>query len=310
MCANCGCQGNNPTMVDVRTGEITPIAAAHAPESGAHTHDGIHYHTHAIDRDGHHDHEHPHHDHDHGHRQHGHAESAHHSSSPEPHARMSVLEVETRILKKNDQVAARNRAWFAGREILALNFVSSPGAGKTALLERTIREFGGELPLYVIEGDQATANDGKRISAAGGSVVQINTGTGCHLDAVMVAKALSTLRPAPRAVVLIENVGNLVCPALFDLGERAKVVIFSVTDGEDKPLKYPHMFAAAAVVVLNKIDLVPYLDFSMDEAVANVRKVNPDAVILRASARSGEGMAQWYAWLRSQATAVAEAAFA
>ena len=156
-----------------------------------------------------------------------------------------VLAIEARILAKNDALAQKNRAWFTGREILALNLVSSPGAGKTTLLERTIRDSRDELPLFVIEGDQATANDGERIRAAGAPAVQINTGTGCHLDADMVARGLAELRPPPGSLVLIENVGNLVCPALFDLGERAKVVIFSVTEGEDKPLKYPHMFRAA-----------------------------------------------------------------
>ncbi len=221
-----------------------------------------------------------------------------------------MLDVETRILAKNDALAANNRAWFSGREILALNFVSSPGAGKTTLLERTIRDLAGEPPLYVIEGDQATANDGERIRAAGASVVQINTGTGCHLDAEMVRRALAALKPPPGAVVLIENVGNLVCPALFDLGERAKVVIFSVTDGEDKPLKYPHMFRAATVVILNKIDLLPHLDFALADAVANVRKINPEATILQVSSRTGAGTADWYDWLRSQCAAARQSAFA
>ena len=157
-------------------------------------------------------------------------------------ARGDTLSVETRILAKNDALAARNRAWFSGREILALNLISSPGSGKTTLLERTIAGLGGEFALLVIEGDQATANDGERIHKAGARVVQVNTGTGCHLDAEMVGHGLSELKPGPGAVVLIENVGNLVCPALFDLGERAKAVIFSTTEGEDKPLKYPHVF--------------------------------------------------------------------
>ena len=190
---------------------------------------------------------------------------------------MNIVDVERRILAKNDAQAAKNRAWFAGREILALNLVSSPGAGKTTLLERTIRDLAGELSLYVIEGDQATAKDGERIRNAGASVVQVNTGTGCHLDAEMVTRAVSVLKPGPGAVVLIENVGNLVCPALFDLGECAKVVMFSVTEGEDKPLKYPHIFRAATIVILSKIDLLPHLAFSVEEAIANLRRVNLDA---------------------------------
>ncbi len=155
------------------------------------------------------------------------------------HGADAIVELEARVLAKNDALAAKNRAWFAGREILALNLVSSPGAGKTTLLERTIRDLQQETPFYVLEGDQATANDGMRIRAAGAPAVQINTGTGCHLEADMVARGLMELKPAPGSMVMIENVGNLVCPALFDLGERAKVVILSVTEGEDKPLKYP-----------------------------------------------------------------------
>ncbi len=267
MCANCGCQGDQTTMLDLQTGEATTIAAVHHHERDAH-------------------HSHPH-DHVHGHAH----DHAHHSHHADRSAGLDLVDIETRILKKNDDLAAINRAWFAGREILALNLVSSPGAGKTTLLERMIRDLAGELPLYVIEGDQATANDGERIRRAGAAVVQVNTGTGCHLDAGMVTRALAALKPPPGAVVLIENVGNLVCPALFDLGERAKVVIFPVTDGEDKPLKYPHMFSAATIVVLAKIDLSPHLDFSLAQAIANVTKINPDATILQVSARSGEGMA-------------------
>jgi hydrogenase nickel incorporation protein HypB len=162
----------------------------------------------------------------------------------------------------------------------------------------------------VLEGDQATANDGERIRAAGAPVVQINTGTGCHLDAQMVARGLAELKPGPGSVVLIENIGNLVCPALFDLGEHAKVAIFSVTEGEDKPLKYPHMFRAADLVILNKIDLLPHLDFDFERAVANARAVNPGVALLHVSARTGEGLDTWYEWLRREAAAAREAAFA
>jgi hydrogenase nickel incorporation protein HypB len=210
-----------------------------------------------------------------------------------------MVTLEARVLAKNDALAAKNRAWFAGREILALNLVSSPGAGKTTLLERTIRELGGDLPLYVVEGDQATSNDGERIRAAGAPVVQLNTGTGCHLEAEMVARGVAELRPPVGAVVLIENVGNLVCPALFDLGERAKVAILSVAEGDDKPLKYPHMFRAAELVLLNKTDLLPYVDFDMAKATANALAVNPRVTVLPLSARTGEGLAAWYAWLRA-----------
>jgi len=207
-------------------------------------------------------------------------------------------------------LAAKNRAWFAGREILALNLVSSPGSGKTTLLERTIRDLKSELKLYVVEGDQATANDGERIRAAGAPAVQVNTGAGCHLEADMVARGLAELKPPPGSIVMIENVGNLVCPAMFDLGERAKVVILSVTEGEDKPLKYPHMFRAAEVMILNKTDLLPHVDFDIARAIANAYEVNPDITVLQVSARSGEGLADWYGWLRCEIRRAREAAFA
>ena len=221
-----------------------------------------------------------------------------------------MIELETRILAKNDALAAKNRAWFAGREILALNLVSSPGSGKTTLLERTIRDLKGELKLYVIEGDQATSNDGERIRAAGAPAVQVNTGTGCHLEADMVARGLAELKPALGAVVMIENVGNLVCPAMFDLGERAKVVILSVTEGEDKPLKYPHMFRAAEIMILNKTDLLPHVDFDVSLALTNARQVNPDIRVFQVSARSGDGLEGWYGWLRNEISKSREAAFA
>ncbi len=204
-------------------------------------------------------------------------------------------------MQKNNELAARNRAWFAGREILALNLVSSPGAGKTTLLERTIREFGSNHAFFVIEGDQATVNDGKRIEAAGAPVVQINTGTGCHLEADMVARALNDLAPSFGSVVMIENVGNLVCPALFDLGESAKVAIISTTEGEDKALKYPHMFEASDVVIINKMDLVPHLQFDLELTISNIRQVNPKAEILQLSASTGEGIDVWYRWIGDQA---------
>jgi hydrogenase nickel incorporation protein HypB len=218
------------------------------------------------------------------------------------------MSLEARVLAKNDALATRNRGWFAGREILALNIVSAPGAGKTTLLERTIRDLAGEFLIYVLEGDQATANDGERIRAAGAPVVQINTGAGCHLEADMVARGLQELRPGPGSLVLIENVGNLVCPAMFDLGERAKVAVLSVTEGEDKPLKYPHMFQAAEIMILNKVDLLPHLDFDVAQAIKNALQVNPKITIFRVSARTGEGLENWYGWLRREAAAARAAA--
>jgi hydrogenase nickel incorporation protein HypB len=211
-----------------------------------------------------------------------------------------TVELEAQILGKNQLIAERNRGWLAGRGILALNLVSSPGAGKTTLLERTLNELKGDHRIAVVEGDQATANDAERIRATGVRAVQINTGTGCHLEADMLERALAMLKPELNSLLLVENVGNLVCPALFDLGERAKVVIFSVTEGEDKPLKYPHMFRAAAVMILSKTDLLPYVRFDVERAVANARTVNPRLTVLPLSAYSGEGMMDWYAWLKTE----------
>ena len=191
--------------------------------------------------------------------------------------------VEQDVLAGNDRIAERNRRWLAERGILALNLVSSPGAGKTTLLERTIRELANRIPLSVIEGDQETARDAERIRAAGCRVVQINTGSGCHLDAGMVERSLRALEPLSRSIVAIENVGNLVCPALFDLGERSKVVIASVTEGEDKPLKYPHMFRAAGLMLLNKIDLLPHLRFAVDAFLAAARRVHPGIEVIQTS---------------------------
>ncbi len=242
--------------------------------------------------------------------EHVHADGTRHSH-PHHHDhehRTTVIELNTRILAKNDALAARNRAWFAGREILAINLVSAPGAGKTTLLERTIRDLDGQTNIGVLEGDQATSLDSDRIRAAGASVVQVNTGTGCHLEADQVARGLNELRPPARSIVMIENVGNLVCPAMFDLGERAKVVLLSVTEGDDKPLKYPHMFRAASLMLLNKVDLLPHVDFDVQRALACAREINPDMSVLRLSARTGEGMTAWYEWLQREAKAASEAA--
>ncbi|WP_246278944.1 hydrogenase nickel incorporation protein HypB [Paraburkholderia ultramafica] len=259
-----------------------------------HAHDHAHFHTHS------HGHSHPHshlHAADHAH-QHDHGHDHRHDSGHETSGTSITLERD--ILAKNQLLAERNRGWLAGRSILALNLMSSPGAGKTTLLERTIRDLGETLPLTVIEGDQATLNDAERIRATGARVVQINTGTGCHLDAEMASRALTQLDPPLHSVVMIENVGNLVCPALFDLGEAAKVLILSVTEGEDKPIKYPHMFRACSLLLLNKIDLLPYLRFDVDRCIGYAKLVNPQMRILQVSAQSGEGMDAWYSWLQMQ----------
>lgn len=209
--------------------------------------------------------------------------------------------LEQDVLAKNDRGAARNRALLASDGILAMNLMSSPGAGKTTLLQRTIRDLVADVPVAVIEGDQETTVDAERIRSTGAPVVQINTGSGCHLDADMVVAGLRMLRPAQRSVLFIENVGNLVCPALFDLGERYRVVIVSTTEGADKPLKYPHMLRSADLVLLNKIDLLPYLAFDVDEFDAAVRAVNPSVEILSLSATRGDGMDAWLSWLHGAA---------
>jgi hydrogenase nickel incorporation protein HypB len=212
------------------------------------------------------------------------------------------IALEHDVLAKNDRLAARNRALFTARNIAAFNFTSAPGSGKTSLLQALIKQIGGRFPLAVIEGDQETARDADRIRATGAPVVQINTRTGCHLDAQMVNAAVTALDPPRGSLLLIENVGNLVCPALFDLGERAKAVILSVTEGEDKPLKYPHVFRAAGIVVLTKVDLLPHLDFNLDECLANVRRVNPDLRLFQVSTRNGAGMPAFCDFMASQVT--------
>lgn len=212
-------------------------------------------------------------------------------------APVRTITVEQAVLAKNDALADANRERLAGRGITAVNLMSSPGSGKTTLLERTIRELAGTRDVSVIEGDQETTFDAERIRATGCRVVQINTGAGCHLDAGMLARGLDALDPPAGSLLFVENVGNLVCPALFDLGERDKVVIISVTEGDDKPLKYPHMFAAADLALVNKIDLLPYVEFNLDSCTERARSVNPDLAVIPLSARTGEGLGAWYRWL-------------
>jgi hydrogenase nickel incorporation protein HypB len=285
MCEHCGCDsGARVTTTNLQTGKST-LLHAHSHEH-VHADGARHSHGHTT----------------HSHHSHGNAHDDH------PHGSPHVLELNARILAKNDALAAANRAWLLKRSILALNLMSAPGAGKTTLLERTLRDLKAAAPLYVVEGDQATANDGMRVRNAGAIVVQVNTGTGCHLDAHMVAHGLEDLDPPAGAIVFIENVGNLVCPALFDLGERRKVAILSVTEGDDKPLKYPHMFREADLVLLNKIDLLPYVDFDVERAAAHAREANRDVTIMALSARTGEGLAAWYGWLQSERAALGLAA--
>ena len=227
----------------------------------------------------------------------GHGEAGTHAPGM---SQRRMLEVEIDVLDKNNQIAARNRARFAAREQLVLNLVSSPGSGKTTLLTETLMRLKDRVSCAVIEGDQQTVNDAARIRATGTPAIQVNTGKGCHLDAQMIADAAPRLPLESNGILFIENVGNLVCPASFDLGERHKVAVLSVTEGEDKPLKYPHMFAAASVMLLNKVDLLPYLNFDVEKCLACAREVNPNIEIILLSATSGEGMDSWLNWLETQ----------
>jgi hydrogenase nickel incorporation protein HypB len=220
-------------------------------------------------------------------------------SRAEAPASTTRIRLEADLLQKNREHGAHNRRLFHERSLCVLNLVSSPGSGKTSLLERTIRESGLAERMLVIQGDQATDRDAERILAAGARAIQINTGTGCHLDAVMVHEAFLTLDPASGSLLAIENVGNLVCPALFDLGETVRIAVISTTEGADKPLKYPHMFRSSDLVLVNKVDLTPYVDFDIEECVTYLRQVNPNAPIMQVSARRGDGLSEWYAWLRT-----------
>jgi hydrogenase nickel incorporation protein HypB len=237
------------------------------------------------------------HGHDHGH--------AHNHAHPHPHEHTRVIQVERDLLEANDRIAAQNRTLFRSRGILALNLVSSPGSGKTSLLVATLQALRGRMPLAVVEGDQATDNDAARIRETGVAALQVNTGKGCHLDARMVARAFETLPLPVDGVLFIENVGNLVCPASFDLGEAHKVVLASVTEGEDKPLKYPNMFAASDLMLVSKTDLLPHLRFDVDALIANARRVNPHIEVLQVSAQTGAGFAQWLEWLDRERRAAA-----
>jgi hydrogenase nickel incorporation protein HypB len=276
MCVICGCSDDGKVKIsNIETGEVETVT------KNAYSH---HYHTHTL-ADGTvitHSHDH------------------NHIVEPSQiHATIhgTTLSLEQDILAKNNLIAAQNRGWFKGRDILALNLMSSPGSGKTTLLTRTINDLKNQLTVNVIEGDQETANDAKKIQATGCKVVQVNTGTGCHLDAAMVERGLQQLQPPLNSVVMIENVGNLVCPALFDLGEHLKVVILSVTEGEDKPIKYPHIFRASEVMVLTKIDLLPYVQFDVERCIEYAHQVNPHMRIFQVSALTGAGLEDWYRWL-------------
>lgn len=264
MCSVCGC-GEGETHIE------------------GHSHEDGHSHTH--------DHQHEGHSHDYG-------QGPAHAHAPGL-SQSRMVQIEQDILSKNNAYALENRNYFRQHGILALNLVSSPGSGKTALLTRSINDLKGQFPIAVIEGDQQTANDAERIRETGAPAIQINTGKGCHLDGHMIGHALESLSPEDGSLLFIENVGNLVCPAAFDLGEAHKVAILSVTEGEDKPIKYPDMFHAANLMILNKIDLLPYLDFDIEKCMEYARQVNPSIKIIQLSAKSGEGLESWYQWIKA-----------
>jgi hydrogenase nickel incorporation protein HypB len=301
MCVTCGCSDDaEVTISNVQTGAVSTLPHEHThvlPDGTVVTH-SHHAHSHRVEG---HTHDHDHHHADHRAKNGSTNGQSNHSqtTSAKLHASLhsTVLNLEQNLLAKNDLIAAQNRSWLRGRNTLALNLVSSPGSGKTTLLTRTINDLKHQIPFSVIEGDQATANDADRIQQTGCPVVQINTGTGCHLEAAMVERGLQELNPPLNSIVMIENVGNLVCPALFDLGEQAKVVILSVTEGEDKPIKYPHMFRASSVMILTKVDLLPYVPFSVDRCLDYAQQVNPDIRIFQVSAMQGTGLVEWYDWL-------------
>ena len=318
MCMTCGCgngevhvEGGGPlhTRADGTTHSHPHEYPYEHPHDHAHDHAHAHdaggMHTHADGTTHEHAHAHPHaHEHPHAHG----AGSLHYGTgtagtSAPGMTQARLVQIERDILGKNDAIARRNRAWLAQHGVFALNLVSSPGSGKTTLLVRTIEQLAGTVPVAVIEGDQQTTFDADRIRATGAPALQINTGKGCHLDAAMVETALGRLAPAVDSVLMIENVGNLVCPAGFDLGEAHKVVVLSVTEGEDKPLKYPDMFHAASLMLLNKVDLLPYLSFDVERCVANARRINPRIEIVQVSATSGAGMDAWLAWIERGARA-------
>lgn len=276
-----------------------------------------HAHTHNHDHDHDHDHDHSH---AHGHT-HDHSHDHHHGENGDLDfggglagvhvpglSQERIVQIERDILSKNDGDARSNRQRFSETGTFTLNLVSSPGSGKTTLLARTAGDLKDEFPISVIEGDQQTDNDADRIRAIGVPAIQVNTGKGCHLDAHMVGHALETLDLASGGLLFIENVGNLVCPAAFDLGEAHKVAILSVTEGEDKPIKYPDMFAAADIMILNKVDLLPYLDFDVEQCLDYARRVNSKIQAFKVSAKTGEGLEEWYGWIRDRATAMKGAA--
>ncbi|MET4037384.1 MULTISPECIES: hydrogenase nickel incorporation protein HypB [unclassified Bradyrhizobium] len=301
MCTVCGCSDGKASIKDAH--------GHHHDHGDGHEHGGHHHH----DRGHGHDHGHHHHHggaHDHAPDEAGLLDCGANPAGQKIAGMSSdrIIQVERDILDKNDRLAADNRARFAADGVLAFNLVSSPGAGKTSLLVRALSELKASFAIGVIEGDQETSNDAERIRATGVPAIQVNTGKGCHLDAAMVGEAYDRLPWLNGGLLFIENVGNLVCPAAFDLGEACKIVVFSTTEGEDKPLKYPDMFAASSLMLINKIDLAPVLDFDLAKTIDYARRVNPKIEVLTVSARTGEGFATFFAWIRKRMAATTPAA--
>lgn len=292
MCTVCGC------------GQGTVEGAGNG--SGHHHHHGHGHHHHHGHHHGH-DHDHHHHDHAHGNEALDYGVGLGGVHVPGM-SESRIVEVERNILEENDRFAAMNRDYLTSRNVLALNLVSSPGSGKTTLLVRSITDLRDRYAISVIEGDQQTSFDAERIRETAAPAVQINTGKGCHLDGHMVGHALERLAPQPGSVLFIENVGNLVCPAAFDLGEAHKVVMLSVTEGDDKPLKYPDMFHAADLMVLTKIDLLPHVSFDVERCVDFARRINNGLEVLEVSATTGAGLNAWYAWIEARRPALASPA--
>ncbi|MCI4443672.1 MAG: hydrogenase nickel incorporation protein HypB [Lentimicrobium sp.] len=273
MCVTCGCSSDDNEVKIIKVDGST-VNHSHLHSHGHEQHEHSHSHDHGL--------EHHHHDDDHTH----------------SHHQFKEIDLEKEILHKNDLLAERNKGYFEAKNIFAINLVSSPGSGKTSLLERTIADLKNEISFNVIEGDQQTTNDADRIAALNVPVIQINTGKGCHLDSEMIAKAVKELSPKDSSLMMIENVGNLVCPSMFDLGENIRVVIISITEGEDKPIKYPDMFYGSQVCIINKIDLLPYLKFDIEKLKDYAKKVNPNLEFFEVSAYTGQGMESWYTFLK------------
>jgi hydrogenase nickel incorporation protein HypB len=263
MCTTCGCEGNGNKI------SMTVFGEKNKSNTQKHSHSHEH-----------HSHEH---EHEHEHR----------------HKHSHKINIEVDVLSQNNLTAERNRGWFEAKNIFSINMMSSPGSGKTSILERTIKDMKDKLNFYIIEGDQQTMNDAERIGNAGAPVIQVNTGNGCHLDAEMINKAVKQLNVKDNSLVIIENVGNLVCPSLFDLGESKRIVIMSTTEGEDKPVKYPTIFERADICIINKIDLLPYLNYDLEKAKNYALRVNHHLQFIEVSATTGEGMEKWYELLLS-----------